>query len=150
MKSILSILIASLLMAGSALATDQISGLWSKQQFEQNRTTITKDLADTGGKYHEISPDDQKKVEQTLDGMEQRWQAAGDAPLTQAQQVEMSNDQEVVVTLLSHAEADSRVKCERVREIGSNLPKNVCKTMAERKREMKAAQDAVRQGKETN
>jgi hypothetical protein len=36
--------------------------------------------------------------------------------------------------------------CERVPKIGSNLPQNVCKTVAQRRRELKEVQDAARNG----
>ncbi len=146
MKVLATLMFGVLLASGSAWAADSIAGLWSKPQFEHNRADIIKTLADPGGKYREISPADQKKVQDTLDHMEQRWQSTGDAPLTQAQQVEMANDQEVVTTTLDQASADSRVKCERETPIGSNLPKTICKTVAQRNRELKAAQDAARQG----
>jgi hypothetical protein len=111
------------------------------------KASVTKSFADRDDKYRELSPDDQKKVLATLDRMDTRWQTAEDATgLTPAARVDMANDQEVVTTLLTQASADSRMVCERVATIGSNLPKNVCKTIAQRRREQKEAQDAARGG----
>jgi len=145
-----SILIFSLLFAaGSAAAyDDSLNGLWSKQEFETNRANVTKALADHDDKYKELSGADQKKVADTLDRMEERWQKAGDSgTLSGADQVAMANDQTQVTTILSQASADARVVCERVQQIGSNLPKSVCKTVGQRKREMIEAQDAAQAGK---
>ena len=142
-----SILAFSLLFAaGSAAAYDSLNGLWSKQEFETNRTNVTKALADHDDKYRELSGADQKKVVETLDRMEERWQKAGDS-LSSADQVAMANDQTQVTTILNQASADARVVCERVQQIGSNLPKNVCKTAGQRRREMIEAQNAAQAGK---
>ncbi|MBS0213145.1 MAG: hypothetical protein JSR26_08220 [Proteobacteria bacterium] len=143
--------VAGLAMAaGSAMAGDAIQGLWTHPQFETQRTQVAKEMT-AGGKYGEMSAADQKKVNETLERMEQRWQSAANGQLTDAEQVAMVNDQEVVVTALDKGAADSRVVCERVAQIGSNLPKNVCKTVAQRKREMIEAQNAAQAGKvETN
>ena len=97
-------------------------------------------------KYKELTPEDQKKVLDTLDRMTTRWTKADDVSgLSPNDRTEMANDQEVVTTLLTHASADSRMICERVIPIGSNLPKRVCKTVAQRNRETIQAQEAARQ-----
>jgi hypothetical protein len=79
--------------------------------------------------------------------MEARWQHADNlAHLSPEDRVAMANDQEVVAGILNHASADSRMVCERVATIGSNLPKNVCKSVAQRRREAEQAQDQMRAG----
>ncbi|MBS0461174.1 MAG: hypothetical protein JSS41_01730 [Proteobacteria bacterium] len=138
--------VSALLATGAVFAAGSVSGLWTHEQFETHRAQIGKALAEPGGQYREIAPADQKKVSETLDRMEQRWQAATDGNLSEPQQVEMANDQEVVTTALTQASADSRVVCERVQQIGSNMPKNICKTVAQRKREMIQAQNAAAAG----
>lgn len=140
----LAVWLAMAAMAVGSAWADGVSGLWSKAQFDSTRAQITQSLAEPGGKYREIDKDAQKKVVQTLDQMEQIWQGIGDGQPSQAQQVELANDQEIVTTALTKASADSRVVCERTTEIGSNMPKNICKTVAQRKREMIQAQDAAR------
>ena len=142
-----SIIALSLLFAiGTALA-DDIPGLQSKQEFQAQKASFDKGLAGHEDKYKELSPDDQKTVLATFDQMEKRWSKADDVSgLTEADKVAMANDQEKVATILTHAAADSRVTCERVPQIGSNLPKNVCKTVGQRRRELEQAQDAARNG----
>jgi predicted metalloprotease len=142
-----SIVALSLLLAvGSALA-DDIPGLQSKQEFQSQKASFTKALASRDDKYKELSAEDQKTVLATFDEMERRWSKADDVSgLTEADKVAMANDQEKVSTILTHAATDSRIVCERKPQIGSNLPKNVCKTVAERRRELEKSQDAARNG----
>lgn len=147
MKLVPAIAFALLVAVAPIASADSIQGLQSREQFEALRAQVSKGLASHADKFREISAGDQTKLTQTLDRMETRWQAAGDGgTLTSAQQVEMVNDQEVVATILDKSAADSRVVCERVAQIGSNLPKNICKTVAQRKREMIQAQQAAQGG----
>jgi len=147
MKNSFILLFSFLLAIGAAMADDSIQGLQNKQQFQAMKADVTKSIAARDDKYRELSPDDQKKVLDTLARMEARWQKTDDlAGLTPPERIEMANDQEVVTTLLTHASADSRMVCERVATIGSNLPKNVCKTVAQRRREQKQIQDSARGG----
>jgi len=147
MKKSFILLFSFLLAIGAAMADDSIQGLQNKQQFQVMKADVTKSIAARDDKYRELSPDDQKKVLDTLARMEARWQKTDDlAGLTPPERIEMANDQEVVTTLLTHASADSRMVCERVATIGSNLPKNVCKTVAQRRREQKEIQDSARGG----
>ncbi|MBS0576122.1 MAG: hypothetical protein JSS45_06840 [Proteobacteria bacterium] len=147
MKLISAIVFAALVLCAPLASADALQGLQTRQQFETLRTQVSKGMADHDDKFREISADDQKKLAETLDRMEQRWQSAVDGgTLSQAQQVEMMNDQEVVATILDKGAADSRVVCERVPKLGSNLPKSVCKTVGERRREMERAQQAAQGG----
>ena len=144
-----SIVAFSLLLAiGNAMADDNIQqGLQNKHDFMTMKAHVVKGIADRDDQYREMSPDDQKKLNDTLDRMTERWSKADDvAGLSQGDRVEMANDQEVVTMILNHSAADSRLVCERVPTIGSNLPKNVCKTVGQRAREQKEAQDAARAG----
>jgi len=137
------------LAVGSAMADDAIHGVQSKQDFIAMKAKVTRDLADRK-EYNEIAPNDQKTVIATLDRMDARWQKADDfAQLSPEDRVGMANDQEVVTTILTHASADSRVVCERIEPIGSKLPKNVCRTVAQMRREQQEAQDAERQNSTT-
>ncbi|MBS0194159.1 MAG: hypothetical protein JSR34_07910 [Proteobacteria bacterium] len=144
MKNVMILLVSLGLAAGTAIAADSIQGLQTHAQFETLRANVTKQLADPAGKYHEMSTADQKKVNETLDRMEQRWQSAGEGSPSQADMTELANEQEVVIGVLSSAAADSRVVCEREFPTGSNVPKNICKTVAQRRRDMQDSQAAMR------
>lgn len=142
-----SIAALSFLLAVGAAMADDIPGLQSKRDFLTMKANVDKAFADRDDKYKELTPDDRKKVTDALDRMNERWQKADDASgMTDSERVAMANDQEVVTSTLEHASADSRLVCERVATIGSNLPKSVCKSVAQRRREQKEAQDAARGG----
>jgi hypothetical protein len=128
-------------------AEDQtLNGLQDKPQFIAFKSKLNRDLADHQ-RYKEIKPEDQKTLLATLDKMDQRWQHADDlAHLSPEDRVAMANDQDVVSGILTHASADSRVVCERVEPIGSHMPQNICKTVAQRRRDQEQAQDAARAG----
>ena len=134
-----------LLAVGSAMADDSIHGIQTKQDFIAMKAKFNKDLSD-GTRYKELAPDDQKNVVATLDRMDARWQKADDvAHLSPDDRIAMANDQEAVAGILDHASVDSRVVCQRVELIGSKFPKNVCKTVAQMRREQDQAQDSMRQ-----
>jgi hypothetical protein len=139
-------MLSFLLFIGNAIADDAIHGLQSKQDFAAMKAQVSKDLGD-GGKYKEISPDDQKTVVTTLDRMDVRWQNAdATGQLNPEQRADMANDQETVTGILTHASAESRVVCERFMPTNSHLPKTVCRTVAQMRREQKEAAGIIQQG----
>ena len=142
-----TIAVITLLLAfGSAMAEDNIPGIQSKQDFMAMKAKVNKDVGD-GKQYKEISPEDQKILMTTLTRMDGRWQKADDvAQFSPDDRVAMANDQEVVITITQHASSDSRVICERIEPINSHLPKNVCKTVAQLRREQDKSQDSMRAG----
>jgi len=146
MRVLVLIVLSFVLGVGSAMADGAMQGLQTQQQFVAMKTQVIKDLNDHD-KYKEITPEDQKTLMNALNRMDGRWQNADPSgQLTPAEQTAMANDQEVVTSILTHTAEDSRLVCERVATIGTNLPKRVCKSVAQRAREMKAAQDALRGG----
>jgi hypothetical protein len=68
--------------------------------------------------------------------------------LNQSDSVEMANDQEIVATILHHAAADSRLVCQREVPMGSKIAVNVCRTVAQMKREQNSGQDQLREAQE--
>ena len=146
MRQFIIAALALSLAIGSAMAEDSIHGLQTKQEFTAMKAKMVKDIGD-GERYKEISADDQKTLIATLDRMDQRWQHVDESgQLNPSDRVEMANDQEIVSTITQHASSDSRVVCERILPINSHLPKNVCKTVAQRRREQEKSQDAARGG----
>jgi hypothetical protein len=146
MRSFFLFAFALLLATGGAMADDAMQGLQSRQQFTAMKAHVVNDLNDHD-KYREITPEDQKSLMAALNRMEARWQNADPSgKLTSSEQTEMANDQEVVTSILTHTADSSRMVCERVATIGTNLPKRVCKSVAQREREMKATQEALRGG----
>jgi hypothetical protein len=140
-----SLLIAALVLAcGVAMAEDTQMRTLDKQQFAAYDTQVKTDIQQ-GNRYKEISPANQETVMKTLGRMEDRWQRAdADGKLNVNDSVDMANDQEVVSTILSHAAADSRLICDRETPMGTLISKNVCRTVAQMKRDQNEAHEEMR------
>ena len=139
--------ITMLLAAGSVHADDQQLTMLNKHDFMAMKSKVSKDF-EKGDRYREIVPQDQEKVTKTLERMDARWQKVEDeSQLSSNDRIEMVNDEQLVDNILQHAAVDSRVVCQREDPIGSHLPKNICKTVAQQKREQERAQDSMRDGK---
>ena len=135
------------LAAGTVYADDQQLNMLNKHDFMAMKSQVSKDF-DQDKRYREITPADQETVKKTLARMEMRWQKAEDtAQLSPDDRIEMVNDEQLVDTILQHAAVDSRVVCHREDPIGSHLPKNICRTVAQQKREQEKAQSSMRDGK---
>lgn len=59
-------------------------------------------------------------------------------------QVAIFNEQEKINTILTQSHADSRLVCRREKTVGSNFPKNVCMTVAQRRQAEEAARTNIR------
>lgn len=148
LRSIAALIV--LLAIGNAMAEDGIHGLQTRQEFVAMKATILKDIAD-GKQYKEIKAEDQKTLVTALNRMDERWQHVEDGgQLAPQARVEMANDQELVANITQHASKDSRVVCQRSEPIGSHLPQNVCKTVAQMRREQDRAQDSMQQNGATS
>jgi hypothetical protein len=112
--------------------------------FAEQASAIRSEMRE-GGKYGEISPEDQAKVNTLLGRMGLKIEPVGDVNRLPAQdQVDVFNDQESVNTILTRAAADSRVVCKRERPTGSNFAVNNCMTVAERRRHTEAGREYMR------
>lgn len=132
------VLLAALLIAGPAMAakgsTVDVTG---PVTFSEQRNQVMLDLAD-GETYAEISPEDRAKVVSSLDRMERLLDAGETPQAIQAMhpndRVDLINEQEVINTILTRAQADSRMVCRREIPVGTRMPTNVCRTVAESRR----------------
>lgn len=136
-----------LLVAGNVRADEQQLSMLNKRDFLAMKEKVSKDF-EKGDRYREILPPDQEKVTKALGRMDARWQKADDvSQLSPNEKIEMVNDEQLVDNILQHAAVDSRMVCHREEPIGSHMPKNVCKSVAQQKREQEKAQDSMRDGK---
>lgn len=141
------IALTALLVAGSVYAADQELAMLNKHDFIAMKAKVSKDF-EKGDRYREILPADQDKVLKALQRMDARWQKAEDvSQFSPDDRIEMVNDEQLVDNLLQHAAVDSRMVCHREEPIGSHMPKNVCRTVAQQKRDQEKAQDSLRDGK---
>lgn len=133
-----------LLAFGAAYAEETRLTVLSKQELVSFEAQVNKDFAE-GKRYHEISLSDQDTITKTLARMDARWQKAdADGKLNNNDTLEMANDQQLVATMLQHAAADSRLVCQEETPMGTRIGKNVCRTVAQIKREQDSSQKSLR------
>jgi len=139
------LLTALLAAAFAAAAADTKPALdLDAADFAQQRGKIQAALGD-GETYAEIKPADRQRVSVALDRIQTHLDAAGSvSALSQADRVEVFNDQELVNNVLTQAAADSRLVCRRETPVGSHRAVNRCATVAERRRQAEDAQNALR------
>ena len=124
----------ALMIAGVATAEPQVD--MTRGDFENQRMRILEKLAD-GVTYVEIPPEDRATVTTTLERMSALLAASGVERIDQldpSRQAALFNDQERVNTLLTRAEAGSRLVCRREKQTGSNRATTQCLTVAQRER----------------
>lgn len=91
--------------------------------------------------YAELRAADRKQVREALDRMAGQLETAGSlAALSDADRGALLAQQDEVNGILETAHGDSRMVCKREKEIGSNFRRNVCMTVAQRRRMSEQAQ----------
>ncbi len=91
--------------------------------------------------YAELRASDRKQVREALDAMAGQLESAGSlASLADADRKALLAQQDEVNGILSTAHGESRLVCKREKEIGSNFRRNVCMTVAQRRRMSEQAQ----------
>ena len=100
------------------------------EKFAQTAAQIREEMA-TGGRYEYIKAGDKAKVEADLDSMAALLQKKGSvAVMRQDEKVQLFNTQEHLNGILAHNDSN-RLVCERRSPMGSNIPINTCKTVAD-------------------
>ena len=133
----------AILLPGIALAERHEDVKFDPALFAAQKAAIESNLSDD--LYSELSRNDRDAVRGALGRIEAA--VAGKASISElddATRVEVFNDQELINTILTQAAEDSRMVCRREKKLGSNMPTNVCMTVAERRRAMERAQDQTR------
>lgn len=117
------------------LATDATTASLAEQ-----RVVIEGAIKDADD-YAELRAADRKQVRDALDAMAGQLEGAGSlAALSDADRKSLLAQQDEVNGILRTAHADSRLVCKREKEIGSNFRRNVCMTVAQRRRMSEQAQ----------
>ncbi len=111
--------------------------------FAAQRAQIEEDLAD-GKTYAEISSGDRAKVRESLNRISGELEGVASIDsLNEEAKARVFNDQEQINTILTQAEADSRLVCTRTKPTGSNRNVTTCETVAERDRRRELDQDTL-------
>lgn len=135
MKYVLAAIAVLLLPLTAFGETAKLSAL---DQFEQQKTTILQDIKDDSV-YGEISHKDANIVRDALNRMSENLQGVTDlSEMTVDQRAALYNDQELVNTVLTMAENDSRMVCRRRGRLGTNFKTTTCETVAERRERQEA------------
>lgn len=104
--------------------------------FAEQKATIEKDIRN-GITYKEIQGKDLMLVRGSLEKMTDLLTGVEDVGrMSEADKIELINHQNLVNTVLTMAENDSRVVCQRRRSTGTNFKTTTCETIrARRKRQ---------------
>lgn len=114
------------------------------QQFAEYRAWVETELR-SGETLVELSRSGREEVQAILARMA-KMLAQVDAveQLDIEQKLDLYNDQERLRVLLGQAEEDSRLKCRRVKTVGTHLVKNICQTVAQWRRHADEGRDFMR------
>ena len=122
-----------ILISASAAFASETSKLTALEQFEEQKTLILLDIKDHVI-YSEIEYSDLKLVRGTLDTMSRLLANAGNLEaMTTDQRADLFNQQELVNTILTMAENDSRRVCRRRGTLGTNFKTTTCETIKQRR-----------------
>ena len=123
-----------ILLAGTiSTAVSDTVRLSAMEQFETEKKQILQDLG-SNTIYREITGGDMKLVKDALDRMSGHLENVDDlAQMSEAQRAELYNDQELVNTVLTMAENDSRTVCRRSGKLGTNFKTTTCETVKDRR-----------------
>lgn len=138
----LSLLLASAVAAASGSSLSEVR--IQPAGFPEYREAVEAELR-SGERFAEISAADREEARAILERMDQALAgvASVDA-LSPEAKVDLFNDQEALRVLLEQAEKDSRMICRREKVLGSNMPRSVCMTVAERRRRTEEGQAFLR------
>ncbi|NND44717.1 MAG: hypothetical protein HKN58_05300 [Xanthomonadales bacterium] len=140
-----TIIFAPLFLLFSIAAHAETTKLSAFDTFEQQKATILEDIkSDTV--YREISHQDANIVRDALDRMSAYLSDVEDlSEMTENQRATLFNEQELVNTILTMAENDSRTVCRRRGRLGTNFKTTTCETVAERRERQEADRMAIDQ-----
>lgn len=142
MRFHVALLILSLGCCGAALADGARVALL-EGDFVAQKAAITDQLKD-GKTFNEITSENRREVLNALDRMEAILAGKNSVDdLNPQQRTELFNHQEVVNVLLTNAERDSRVLCDRRQTLGSHMRKTQCESVAERRARHEAARNLL-------
>lgn len=127
----------SLAVMGSAFAVEATK-LAAFEKFELQKSAILADIKE-GIVYKEISYGDAKLVQDTLDLMSANLGSVSEvSEITPSMLTELRNQQELVNTILTMAENDSRQVCSRRGTLGTNFKTTSCETVKDRRERQEA------------
>ena len=124
---------ALLLVAGLSTASAKEMIRADPSDFPALRKEIEKDIKSDG--YSELTRTQREEVVAALDRMEETLAGVESVQsLSDSKKTQLFNDQELVNTVLTRAEADSRTICRKEQRTGSHRLNQNCRTVGEIRR----------------
>lgn len=125
---------AQVLGLGLATAADKVVekpvAADTPEKFAETAAQIRKEM-ESDGRYEFIRPDDKAKADADLNAIAAMLQKAGSvSAMQEGDRVQLFNTQEHLNGILTHSDRN-RLVCERRAPVGTNIPQNTCKTVAE-------------------
>lgn len=131
------------LFAAFNVSAKETAKLTAFEMFEQQKATILQDIKDDVI-YEEIAYSDVKIVKGALDNMSVTLASVNDvSELSDDAKADLFNQQELVNTILTMAENDSRVVCRRRGRLGTNFKTTMCETVKDRRERQEADRLAI-------
>ncbi|MDX1460283.1 MAG: hypothetical protein R3348_04440 [Xanthomonadales bacterium] len=131
------------LMLGAAPVFAEAVRLTAFEEFEKQKSQILEDL-NSFTVYKEISGGDMKVVKDTLARMSESLNGVADlSEMREEERAQLFNDQQLVNTILTMAENDSRQVCRRSGRLGTNFKTTTCETVKQRRQRQEADRRAI-------
>lgn len=143
--SIRFLLAAALVLAASAsLAEPKIESVpMDPAEFVALRADIEAEIRQSEA-FRELDLNERKEVTRALDRMQDVLSTVTSIDdLDPPVRTQLFNDQELVNHVLTKAQADDKVICQRTRRVGSNLYTNTCLTVGQRRRSQESVEQEM-------
>lgn len=133
----ITLFLLSLAFSANVLA-EAAAKLAAFEKFEVQKSSILADIKE-GVVYKEITYGDLKLVQDTLDIMSTNLGSVSEvSEITPQVMTELRNQQELVNTILTMAENDSRQVCSRRGTLGTNFKTTTCESVKDRRQRQEA------------
>ncbi len=134
------LLLASTASAASAAEFGHTQVRFEPATFETQRSALEREVR-SSNRYAEMASADRRTVLQALEVLGDILRPVQSLDqLNPNAKIHAFNLQEQINTLLTGAAADSRVICKRETPVGTRRPINICRTVAEKRRERDQAE----------
>jgi hypothetical protein len=135
---------ALVLAASSSLAKPKIESVpMDPAEFVAMRADIEAEIRQSEA-FRELDLNERKEVTRALDRMQDVLSTVTSIDdLDPPVRTQLFNDQELVNHVLTKAQADDKVICQRTRRVGSNLYTNTCLTVGQRRRSQESVEQEM-------
>lgn len=136
--------LALALVCGGAFAQEPVMVNTNAKKIVAEQQAIQQELGEKRGRFQAIKPAQREQLTSKQDTVLRMLDGKSlTTELSSADQLRLLNELEAISAILNDAEGQ-RLVCERQKTVGSNRPKNVCMTVAERRQMQDSAQRDLR------